>query len=178
MIGLLRNNFYSASGNLKTAFLVNVILMFVPIITRDGEMLFTIIAVQSFMFVANIGTGLQIDTTSKWNRFEITMPIRRKTVIDARYLSLIIMILLGILMSVITTILAYSVGISLNFERVGFGFTFGIMVALLTSAFMYPLILKFGTEKSEMLIIISAFSVGFYIITFCIRTEQPRFGFA
>ena len=111
-----------------------------------------VLAMQSFMFVANIGTALNTDVTSKWSNFEITLPVRRVDIVKARYLSFLILILCGVFMSALTSFLTVFVFKKLSADALIFGLSFGVSLSLLTSSFMYPIMLKIGTEKNEIII--------------------------
>lgn len=156
MKGLLRNNFYSMSTNLQLSFFVAFVLIFFPMIISEKSIISVILAVQSCIFIVNIGTALNTDTTSKWSNFEITLPVKRNDIITARYISFLLLILCGILMSAITSILTVVVFKTVSINTIIFGFTFGISLSLLTASFMYPIMLKIGTEKNELIILICA----------------------
>lgn len=155
MRGLLRNNFYTMGTNLQLAFGISFILMFVPIIVGDS-VISMILGMQSFMFIANIGSALNIDVTSKWSRFEVTMPVKRNDIVKARYISFIILISCGVLMSTLTVLLSVSLLETITVDAITFGFSFGVSFSLITSSLMYPAMLKIGTEKNELIIFICA----------------------
>lgn len=156
MKGLLRNNFYSMGTNLQLSFGLTFFLAFVPLILGEEKSIAMVLAMQAFMFIANIGTSLHTDVTSKWNSFEITLPVKRSDVIKTRYLSFLILILCGIFMSMLTVLLSSFVFQDLDINGIIFGYAFGIAISLTTAGFMYPIMLKIGTEKNELIIIICA----------------------
>ncbi len=157
MKGLIRNNFYSMEGNIKLSFLLSVIVAAVPCLTRSQQMLSSMVAVQILLFVVNTGTSLQADEAAKWNKFEITLPVERRTIIGAKYISMAVLIFLGLIMGGLTTVLAGVTGMEIRYTTVVWGFGFGLALSLTSVAFMYPAMLKLGTEKSEMIICVSAF---------------------
>lgn len=156
MKGLLRNNFYSMGTNLQLAFGISFVLVFLPIVLARENIVVMVLAMQSFMFNANIGTALNIDITSKWSNFEITLPVKRSDIIKARYISFILLTLCGIFMSVLTSFFMFLVYESLSVDAIIFGFSFGVSLSLITSSLMYPIMLKIGTEKNEIIIFICA----------------------
>ena len=87
MKGLIRNNFYSMGGGMKIAFLMSAVLMFIPLFTKDYKILTIVIAIQIFCFISNTGAALRADEVSKWNKFELTLPVKASTVVAAKYLS-------------------------------------------------------------------------------------------
>lgn len=155
MKGLIRNNFYSMESNMKMAFVIAVLLALTPLLVKNPVFLPMIIAIQIFVFVANTGTSLHADETAKWNKYEITLPIKRSTVIGAKYVTFAILIFCGLLMSVITFAFAGVSELVLNMNTIIWGYEYGVILAMTTTALMYPMMLKFGTEKSELIMLVS-----------------------
>ena len=106
MKGLIRNTFYSMENNIKLAFLMAGFLILTPLITREPVVLSMITAVQIFIFIANVGTSLQADEISNWNRFELTLPVNVKSVILAKYISFCILIFFGFAVSLLTGLIS------------------------------------------------------------------------
>ncbi len=152
MKGLLRNNFYSMGANLQLAFGISFVLVFIPLVSGEESIVSMVLAMQSFMFIANSGTALNTDVTSKWSNFEITLPVTRGDSVKARYISFLILILCGVFMSAFTSFLTVFVFKKLSADALIFGLSFGVSLSLLTSSFMYPIMLKIGTEKNEIIV--------------------------
>lgn len=174
MKGLIRNNFYTVEGSLKTSLLVSAIATIVfaiagKFISNDffSSMFFNgIVGANLGGFGAVSATSMQRDAASKWNTFELTMPVSRKDVVTARYTSYLLYILIGVFMSVLSLLVFYLVNGAVNLERIGYGFTFGLGFALSIPTFMTPLVLIFGTDKTEAFMVVSvltglALFVGF-----------------
>lgn len=162
MRGLIRNNFYTVEGSLKVTILVGFIAMIAIAIVgiylpNNNTFISSCIGGMLGAFGALAGTSIQKDGASKWNKFELTMPISRNDVIKARYISFLFYILIGILMDILCTLLLFVVTGSVNLERIGYGIAFGIAFAMSIPTFMTPLILIFGTDKTEILLMVSCF---------------------
>ncbi len=165
MRGLVRNNFYSLGSNLQLSFLVAIFLMFVPAIIGNEMFIPMILAVQSFIFIANSASALTVDVTSKWSKFEITLPIKRSDIVKARYISFTILLLCGLLLSVITSIFTALVLQIFDFDLFLSGILFGVSLSLITAGLTYPIILKIGTEKSELIMFLcTAIAAGIFIL--------------
>lgn len=160
MKGLIRNNFYTVEGSLKATLLLSfaaaIVLAIVGKVTGDGGNLF------SFIIAGNLGgfgslamTVMQKDAVSKWDKFELTMPVSRKDVVTARYISCMLYVLIGVIVSIISVLVFYLVTGSVDLERVGYGYAFGIGFALAIPTFMIPLVMIFGTDKTEPLMLVS-----------------------
>lgn len=167
MKGLIRNNFYSVESTLKWTMAFCIVINILVIIGMirfeniDGFLPFLMLG-EIGAFVGLTGTALQKDNTSKWSKYERTLPVKTRDVVMARYISFLIFAVIGIVLASITFLL-FSIFSDqpVNFERVGYGYTFGIVFALLVPAFNYPLVLKFGADKSEIILLISVLIVTF-----------------
>ena len=92
-------------ANLQLAFGISFVLVFIPLVSGEESIVSMVLAMQSFMFIANSGTALNTDVTSKWSNFEITLPVTRGDIVKARYISFLILILCGVFMSAFTSFL-------------------------------------------------------------------------
>lgn len=163
MKGLIRNTFYSMENNIKIAFLMSAALIFAPFLTKDQTILSMIIAVQIFIFIANVGTSLHADEVSKWSKFELTLPVKKNSVILAKYISFCMLILFGFIISILTGILIMSTS-TFNIHSLIWGYEYGLTLSIIVAAIMYPTILKIGTEKNELIILLSAFLAGMFLM--------------
>ncbi len=158
MKGLIRNNFYSMESNLIISFIMATALVFMPLFIKNIMIYPVIIAVQIFLFVVNTGTALHADNVAKWDKFELTLPIKRCMIIGAKYITFMLLILLGLVMGLCTTICIYFFGEPWSFISVFWGYEYGLVLSIISISLMYPIILKIGTEKNELILILSAFA--------------------
>lgn len=157
MKGLIRNNLYSMGSSILIAFVIAVFLAIVPLGGINPALLPMIISIQIFVFVVNISTSLRADEIAKWSKFELTLPIKRSDIVLAKYVSIIILLLIGITIAMITMALTRYYG-DANHAVLIYGFEYGVTLSILSTSIMYPLSLKLGVEKSELIFIISAFA--------------------
>lgn len=155
MNGLVANNFYSMQDNIKLSLMISLPISIVPLLIGDPGMIPMIIAIQTFIFASNTGTSLKMDESSKWNRFEITLPVTRNSIIGAKYISFLMLIAMGVAVSLVTVTLQSLWG-EPSAELLFTGYSFGLQLALTTIAIVYPLILKIGAEKSDTLLFVAA----------------------
>ena len=158
MNGLIRNNFYSMESNLKMSFLMAAVLVFSPLIINNSTIYPMIIAVQVFLFVVNTGTALHADEVAKWSKFELTLPIKRSAIIGAKYITFAILILFGLFLGFCTAVCISLSGQTWNFLSILWGYEYGLGLSTISISLMYPIILKTGTEKNELILLLSAFS--------------------
>lgn len=171
MKGLIRNNFYSMESNVKISFIIALFLSVVAFFVKHSAFIQMIIAMQVFIFIVNVGTSLHADVVSKWNRFELTLPVKHNDIIKAKYISFAMLFLLGVVMGSITAIsVCVTSGLS-NMSSVLYGYEFGLTLAATTAGIMYPLMLKIGTEKNELIMILSGIaSIGLLVLISAILT--------
>ena len=171
MKGLIRNNFYSMENNIKISFIIALFLLVVAFFARHSAVIQMIIAMQLFIFIVNVGTPLHTDVVSKWNKFELTLPVKRNDIIKAKYISFAVLFLFGIIMGSITAIsICVSSGFS-DIQSVLYGYEFGLTLSATTAGIMFPLMLKIGTEKNEIIMILSAIaSIGLLLLVSAVLT--------
>jgi len=166
--GLLANNLYATQENIRLSLLIALVLAAASLILKNASFLSMIIAIQVFVFASNLGTSLKMDEASKWNKFEITLPVTRRAVISAKYLSFLLLIVMGFATSLITVALQGLWG-ELNSNLIITGYGYGLQLSFSTIALVYPLILRLGGEKSETLLFTAAgFSVGLRVLVWYI----------
>ncbi|OWA34018.1 hypothetical protein B9G55_16920 [Saccharibacillus sp. O16] len=156
MNGLVANNFYSMQENIKLSLLISLPIALVPFLLGDASLIPMVIAIQTFIFASNTGTSLKMDESSKWNKFELTLPVTRGSIIGAKYLSFLLLILLGITTSLTTVMVQKITGGELPQQFLLSGYSFGLQLAFCSIAIVYPLILKIGAEKSDTLLFAAA----------------------
>lgn len=156
MKGLIRNNFYSMESNIRVSFLIALFLSGVSFFVRQSALLQMLISMQLFVFIANTGTSLHADTVSKWSKFERTLPVKPREVILAKYLSFAALFLFGAAMGSVTAAIALARGSVSGFPPLLYGYTFGLTLSAVTVGIMFPLMLRIGTEKNELILILSA----------------------
>lgn len=165
MKGLIRNNLYSMASNIRTSLILAGFFVLFPLGLQDVKFISIIMAVQIFLFVTHTGASLRVDETSKWSKFELTLPVRRRTIIGAKYVSFIVLILCGTIMSLLTLAVAYIAGVPLESQSVIYSLGFGLTLAITSVAVMYPVMLKMGAEKSELIFSLSVpSSIGIMLV--------------
>lgn len=171
MKGLIRNNFYSMENNVKISFVIALFLSAVSFFVKHSAFIQMIIAMQLFIFIVNIGTSLHADEVSKWNKFELTLPVKHNDIIKAKYISFLMLILFGIIMGSITTISVCIISGFENVHSIFYGYGFGLTLSATTAGIMYPIMLKIGTEKNEMIMVLSTtVSIGVLVLVSAILT--------
>ena len=159
MKGLIRNNIYSMQSNLLVSFLIALVLGVLPLFIQGDGILQMVISMQIYVFIANVGSSLHADELSGWDRFEITLPVCRSQIVQAKYLTFVLLFALGIGAGTLTLGGLWLTGRAPAFRDVLHGYAFGLTLSALSTAILYPLVLKFGTDKSDVFLILSGLVV-------------------
>ncbi len=169
MKGLIRNNFYSMEDSLKLTSAINIMMAIgVSVLgifnSFARSWIAIVILLQMGSYAVQVASTLQRDVSSQWNKFEITMPVRRKDVVKAKYICFILNGVLGIAAALLTVIISQLLQIDINVEKVFLGITFGIVITFALPALMYPLLLIFGVDKTEMVLSISVILISILFV--------------
>jgi len=159
MIGLLRNSFYGAIRSAVILLFVILAVGLALVITGRPTLLtlFVIISAVAASFVAI--SSFRRESSTKWSKYELTTPVRRKDIVKAQYISHAIWIVCGIILSAIF--------VALSVIRHGNGyffyelrdplalFCFSAGTALFMGDLFYPITYFMDTDKNEVMMIIS-----------------------
>lgn len=148
--------------------IVKVILFF--ILVWVGVSVF----IKSMEFVAGLSVMLVIfipiniisfDEKSKWNKYALTMPVSPKDIVVSKYVE-------GIGIGFIGAVLGIVVGLILRADPItlliSWAANFG--VGILMQSILFPLIFKYGVEKSRMIFI------ALIILPMVIGALMPKLG--
>lgn len=163
MKGLLLNNYYSMQENIKLSAII-VFILFIGLVIAGDSIFVTALIMSITIYPLNIASSLQMDETSKWNKFEITIPVGRKTIVRAKYFSYLLLVMIGLFSSLLLAGFYIISGKEINTILFTYSICLGLSLSLLTGTFLYPFLLKFGAYKSEMYIILSFTLSGALIV--------------
>ena len=119
---------------------------------------------------------LRKESASKWEKYKLTLPIRRKSIIESQYISHTIWSIAGVV--VVAVFMAFTVIIHGD-QYFYYGFRDAItlvlgggILAILIGAISYPLYYLWGAEKTEVILVIGVIgSIGIvFILTMLVNT--------
>lgn len=159
MKGLFLNNLYSSIGNIKL-FLIIVFTVAAAVLATGNptaQELFVYITITALSINAVVSS--RKDAVSNWDKFEITMPVRRKDVIRSKYLTYVFWLAVGVVIALVISVVTMLIhgnrnllyGMS-NFYSI---FVLGVGISLFTGALFFPIAYIAGIDKSETILIIS-----------------------
>ncbi|WP_033827973.1 ABC-2 transporter permease [Bacillus andreraoultii] len=163
MKGLILNDIYSIQRDIKSSIIFSVACVIFLILTKNVIAFkvavflpFLIIPVKSFEV-------LKYDVKSGWEKFMITLPVTRTQIVQSKYITFLILLILSLLLSLIlffaVDILYYPTFTLVYYNHLLRGMGLIICVA----ALLYPMTYKLGIEKSDSIILYSlCFSFGVF----------------
>ena len=170
MKGLLRIYYYSVEKNLKSSIklccIIDVVAIVLVLLDAD---IYHIAGMAIGAQVAQFGTVslavMQSGITSKWNKFEITLPISKADVINARYISFLLYTIIGLGISCVGMLLLNVAVGAVTFAWPNSAFAAGLIFSLIHPATVQTLILMFGMDKfSELSSIASAMNIAVLLV--------------
>lgn len=169
MIGLLKERFYCTAESNKMYFGFLAVLAVIILLTGNSMLLYgyALLSLPGFAFISV--AGLRKESVSNWCKYKLTFPVRRSIIIDSFYISHTILIMFGMLLTIL--VFAFAVLLHGNHyfdlglrDAVSILTFFGI-VAFFIGATFCPLFYYCGTEKADVLLVISLIiSVGFAVL--------------
>ncbi len=168
MKGLLKNNFLGVIENIKILFPLVAALGIVLSVTGDASLLhifsFTIAPILSVL----AALCLRKETLSKWYKYKISLPVKRKTIVQSYYISHLCWCLVGML--TVTLFMSVTV-IGHGNQYFYYGFRDAVtlilgggVLSVFVASVFYPLYYYLGSEKIEITAILSlAISIGFLV---------------
>lgn len=148
MKGLILKDIINLKKQLKILVLFFAFYFVFSVVTKNSSMLVTIVVLMCSMMPI---TSLSFDEYAKWDRYALSMPIRRKDIVVSKYLLGIILnsvsIIPVIILNGINLLLTKSTDIT---EMLITSYVI-YAIGLLFIAFTLPILFKFGVEKGRML---------------------------
>jgi len=161
--GLLIYSFHAVSGNLAIALAVSLVLAAVLLVT--GDYAYFILLGMAAMLAPPVLVFMNMSDISKWERFQIAMPVTRSDLVSAQYLEIFFSSLVGIPFIVIIAAIAAFVheGIFYEFtiiDAISVFSTFWVMPFLI-AGISFPLICtKIGEKRESAIVIISVIAAS------------------
>lgn len=155
MLGLIKKDLLMIKGNARTLILTIVVYCLIGII-NDNSAGFFAIPVLVFLILM---TTFSYDEYNKTDAYISTFPCGRKDVVKAKYLitilSFVASTIFASLMSIIVGLISHNLDIK-AYLLTSLGVLIGI--SFMTSIY-YPLVYKFGVEKSRLGLLAIAFAL-------------------
>lgn len=159
MKGLLKNQFYGAAAGAAILLGFFIVAGIGLLISGNSSLLNIYVLVSATAFAMNALAGFRKEAASKWSKYELTAPITRKDIAKSRYITHAIWVLAGTLLAALFVGLTVAIHGNFFFYHVIRDplalFCTGAGIALLMGTIFYPSIYLLGTDKSEIIMIVS-----------------------
>lgn len=163
MKGLIVKDFLILRGQARM--FVGILLLYVVmgIFMKDFSFFAAIILLVSAMLVV---TTCAYDDSYKWNIYAGTLPIKKNQIVLGKYISSLLFVLIGVAVSLLFNFISFVVFDNLNFGDALHTLYFTVVGSLLFISIMLPIIFRFGTEKSRLLlpILIALLIAGVFVL--------------
>lgn len=159
MSGLLKNNFYGIWGNMRIATFFLLIFGILLAVTGNATILsmFTLMAAPVISIL--VISSMRKESVSKWTKYKLTLPVRRRDIVISQYLSHLLWVCAGIILAIIFMALTLFIHGNIYFY---YGFRDaltlvlgGAVLAVLIGEIAYPLYYLWGEEKTEVILVLS-----------------------
>ena len=163
MIGLLRYFYYDSGGNIKIAVVFVLIMGIAALITGNFfvKNIFSLVSIAGIPYLLIMKMGGK--NYPKWERFQLTMPIKRSHLIGSQYLCILLGALAGLPLVILIGTINFSIreiDYAFTIELANILATFGMPLTM--AGVLYPLSsTKFGENKGEIFFLVGiAAAVG------------------
>lgn len=155
MKGLLRNNLYAVLSNLKDFSAILFLFCITAIVLGRVQLFIT-----GFMILSMVGfpicfiISLRKESAGNWNKYKLTLPVKRSEVVKSHLITHVMFLLIGVLLACIGLALVISLR-GIPFDRkidILMIFTLGIGISLFLGAFFFPLYFLLGEDRNEIIL--------------------------
>ncbi len=157
MKGLLKNVFYASVGNAKVLLALLLVLGAGLCVTGNGALLGGMLLFSAATFA--VAAAAPLRRNGRWDRFLLTLPVRRRCIVQSQYAGFLALCLLGTALALAFVGLTVLIHGNLYFYpgmRDFWSMTvFGLFGALLMGALFYPLHYLLGAERNEAALLIA-----------------------
>lgn len=154
MLGLIKKDLFMIKGNLKT---IVIIFLVFSLMAIDGNNNFAFIP--AFISVMVMMTTFSYDEYNKSDAYISTFPDGRKNAVKSKYVTTILIIFLSVLLTFIISFIVGYFKESMNMKEILESILGCSLAIVIVQSILYPLIYKFGVEKSRIGMFVGVFSI-------------------
>lgn len=146
-------------------YLFLIILFSFTSYTNGNDQLFWFVII--LLGIMNPITSISFDEKSKWDKFSLTLPIKRSDLILSKYIFSYITLLLSVILYFV-----YLIAFGKNIDK-EILYSIGIIIgiSIIIQSFVLPCIFKFGSEKGRLILLAGC------VIPYLIVFIQKKYNF-
>ncbi|SDJ29690.1 ABC-2 transporter permease [Natribacillus halophilus] len=166
MKGLILNQYYAIGNSVRNYFVLSIFLAAVFLFTQN-EWLLTFAAFVPIIFMVSPALEvLKHESKSGWNKFVLTLPLKRSHVVKSHYLFFIMLMFIGLFIVIGVFVVAELLLENILVEQAIYWMMNGVGVAFVLGFIAYPLTYLLGSEKSDMILMVSVIAgVGLFFLS-------------
>ncbi len=155
MKGLIKKDLLMIRGNIHAIILFLIVFSFICL-DNSQILLFIPLFICCMIFISTFS----YDDYNKWDAYAATLPIQKKDIVKAKYITNFIIILLGLVLSVAIVFTFYLIGRNDDIKS-SFDVLLGSLIGIVFfQSILYPFIYKFGVEKGRIGIFVLVFGIS------------------
>lgn len=180
MKGLFRNSCYGAMGGVKILLALGLLGGVILLATGSATALQLLVLILPMALALNGAGEIRRNEAAGWSRYELILPLQRKSVVKSRYLSYLFYVMMGVLFAVIFTAIASAIYGGGHFFDRGWKdfwsiFCMGMGLAFVAGAYFFIPTTWRGSDRSEVIMILSIAASYGTIIFFTWVLNRPMF---
>ncbi|MGM9975012.1 MAG: ABC-2 transporter permease [Clostridiaceae bacterium] len=150
MTGLVLKDILNLKKNFKTLILITIFYIGIFRLSGDAAFLSGMIL---FIFVMQFITSFSYDDIAKWDRYALSLPIKRTEMVKSKYLLALMFLIIGSAASFLMDIAFRYFDNTLDIKESLLTMYSLAAVACIFISILMPLIYKFGVERSRIMVI-------------------------
>lgn len=151
MIGLIRKDFYTLGRYGR--FMLIYLLVFGVLFAGQGSGSFISSMMVVMVTIMSIST-FSYDDYAKWDRYAVSTPVSRKKIVLAKYLLVLILVVLGAAAGLLINLIYKFFRPELDLLEASVSVAASSLVGATMTGVTIPFIYKYGTEKSRLVMLV------------------------
>lgn len=157
MIGLIIKDLMNLK-KLSKFYLLLLAFYFIIGMSGENQNMFSVMLIMLAVMIPM--TALSYDEKNKWDRYALTMPLMRGTLILSKYILGLILLIAAFVLAMLSNVVFSDTTL---FENLMINLT-TISAGLIMMSFIFPMLFKYGVEKGRILMMIVIFAPTAFII--------------
>ena len=151
MIGLIIKDLMNLK-KLSKFYLLILAFYFIISMAGEDQNMFGVMLIMLAVMIPM--TALSYDEKNKWDRYALTMPLTRGTLVLSKYILGLIFLITALVLALLSNAVFSDV---ILFENLMINLT-TLSVGIIMMSFIFPILLKYGVEKGRILMMIVIFA--------------------
>jgi len=157
MIGLILKDFLNLRKQMKIYLILIIFYLAIGMVSGNPAMLSSMMAIVAFMIPI---TALSYDERSKWDRYALTMPLSRSSIVVSKYILGLIFLIMAFIVSILSNLFLNNIlleeSMVTNLSSLSMG--------LILMSIIFPIIFKMGVEKGRVYMMLVLFIPTAFIL--------------